>query len=157
LNGKGEMMNKHAQVVNNVATNVIDGEPTAFFHPDIATGFVPVPDQVENGWVKSGTKWNAPVPAEPVAPEVVPPKVGPIHFQMLFTAQEAAKANELRATDAILSSFWKLIDDPRTDTVDLSLTGVQDAIGYTLAVCKQAGVDLDVQMRKAAILTGVLR
>lgn len=150
-------MSKYARIINSSAVDVTVGDPTELFHPDVAAQFVVVPDQVENGWTKSGTKWSAPVPAEPVAPTVVPPKVGPIHFQMLFTAVEAAKANELRASDAILSSFWKLIDDPRTDIVDLALTGVQDAIEYTLTVVKQAGVVLDVPTRKAAILTGVLQ
>lgn len=85
------------------------------------------------------------------------PKVGPIHFQMLFMPAEMVAAEELKATDKILASFWKLIDDPRTDTVDLALTGVQNAIEYTLTAVKAAGVPLDVQARKAQILTGVLQ
>lgn len=85
------------------------------------------------------------------------PKVGPIHFQMLFTPAESVTADELKATDKVLASFWKLIDDPRTDTVDLGLQSVQNAIEYTLTAIKAAGVDLDVQARKAAILSGVLQ
>lgn len=84
-------------------------------------------------------------------------KVGPIHFQMLFAPAEMIAANDLKATDKVLASFWKLIDDPRTDTVDLSLLSVQNAIEYTLNAVKNAGVDLDVQQRKAEILTGILQ
>lgn len=87
----------------------------------------------------------------------LPPKVGPIHFQMLFMPAEMVAAEELKVTDKVLASFWKLIDDPRTDTVDLALTSVQNAIEYTLTVVKAAGVEVDVQARKAQILTGVLQ
>ena len=84
------------------------------------------------------------------------PKVGPIHFQMLFTPQEMIAADELKATDKVLASFWKLIDDPRTDTVDLGLQSVQNAIAYTLTAVKNAGVAVDVPARVAAVLSGVL-
>lgn len=94
---------------------------------------------------------------EIVSPPPVYPKVGPIHFQMLFAPAEMVAAEELRVTDKVLASFWKLIDDPRTDTVDLSLASVQNAIEYTLTVVKAAGVELDVQARKAQILTGILQ
>jgi len=89
--------------------------------------------------------------------EAAPPKVGPIHFQMLFTAAEGEKADELRATNKTLARFWKLVDDPRADVVDLSLQSVQNAVEYTLAAVKEAGVEVDVPTRKAEILTGVLR
>lgn len=84
------------------------------------------------------------------------PTVGPIHFQMLFTTQEAVAAEAARATDPALNRFWKLIEDPRTDVVNLALASVQDAVEYTLTIAKAAGVDLDVGVRKAEILTGVL-
>ena len=76
---------------------------------------------------------------------------------MLFMPQEAVAADELKATDKVLASFWKLIDDPRTDIVDLGLESVQNAIEYTLTAVKAAGVDVDVPARKAAILSGVLK
>jgi len=88
---------------------------------------------------------------------LVYPKVGPIHFQMLFTPEEAVTADGLKATDKALASFWKLIDDPRTDVVDLGLQSVQNAIEYTLTAIKGAGVAVDVPARKAAILSGVLQ
>jgi len=88
---------------------------------------------------------------------LVYPKVGPIHFQMLFTPEEAITADGLKATDKVLASFWKLIDDPRTDVVDLGLQSVQNAIEYTLTAIKGAGVAVDVPARKAAILSGVLQ
>lgn len=90
---------------------------------------------------------------EAVPPASTYPKVGPIHFQMLFTPQEMLAADELKATDKVLASFWKLIDDPRTDTVDLNLQSVQNAVEYTLSAI---GSD-DVQGRKSAILSGVLQ
>ena len=85
------------------------------------------------------------------------PKVGPIHFQMLFTPAEMIAADELKVTDKVLASFWKLIDDPRTDVVDLGLESVQNAIECALSAVKNAGVDVDIPARKAAILSGVLK
>jgi hypothetical protein len=94
---------------------------------------------------------------EPVPPAPIYPKIGPIAFQMLFTPAESVAADSLKATDPTLASFWKLIDDPRTDVVDLSLKTVQNAIEYTLTVVKDSGVDVDVPTRKAQILTGVVQ
>jgi hypothetical protein len=150
-------MSKQARIVNSVAVDVVIGDPSEFFHPDIAKGFVPVPDQVESGWSVSAGNWSPPAPVEPATPSVIYPKVGPIHFQMLFHPAEVVAADELKATDKVLASFWKLVDDPRTDVIDLSLMVVQNAIEYTLTVVKAAGVDLDVQQRKAEILTGALQ
>jgi hypothetical protein len=150
-------MSKQARIVNSVAVDVVIGDPSEFFHPDIAKDFVPVPDQVESGWSVSAGKWSPPAPVEPPAPVVIYPKVGPIHFQMLFTPEEAITADGLKGTDKVLASFWKLIDDPRTDVVDLGLQSVQNAIEYTLTAIKGAGVAVDVPARKAAILSGVLK
>lgn len=150
-------MSKQARIVDSIAVDVVIGDPSEFFHPDIAKDFVPVPDQVESGWSVSAGKWSPPAPVEPTTPAVVYPKVGPIHFQMLFHPAEVVAADELKATDKVLASFWKLVDDPRTDTIDLNLTTVQNAIEYTLTVVKAAGVPLDVQQRKAEILTGELK
>jgi hypothetical protein len=94
---------------------------------------------------------------ETVAPASVPPKIGPIAFQMLFTPAESVAADSLKASDPTLASFWKLIDDPRTDVVDLSLQTVQNAIEYTLNAVKVSGVAVDVPARKAQILTGVVQ
>ena len=150
-------MSKQARIVNSVAVDVVTGDPAEFFHPDIAKDFVPVPEQVENGWTVEAGKWSAPTPVEPVQPAPVYPKVGPIHFQMLFAPAESVTADELKATDKVLASFWKLVDDPRTDTIDLALESVQNAIEYTLTAVKGAGVAVDVPARKAAILSGVLK
>jgi hypothetical protein len=72
---------------------------------------------------------------------------------MLFTLTERIAAEDLRATDRVLDAFWKLIEDPRTDVIDLSLKSVQEAVEYTLAAVGAA----DVAERKASILSGVLQ
>lgn len=150
-------MSNFARIINNVAVDV-SADPENCFHPDIAAEFVAVPDTVQAGWAKGADgKWSAPVTPEPEPAAIVYPNVGPIAFQMLFTPAEMIAADELKATDKVLASFWKLIDDPRTDVVDLALEGVQNAIEYTLTAVKNAGVDVDVPARKAAILSGVLK
>lgn len=84
-------------------------------------------------------------------------KVGPIAFKLLFSSAERIAAKALRATDPVLEDFWGLLDDQRTQEVDLGLASVQAAVEYTLAAVKAAGVDLDVAARKAQILTGVVQ
>lgn len=155
-------MTNFARIIDNVAVDV-SADPENSFHPDIAAQFVAVPDTVQAGWIKgSDGKWSAPAPAPEPAPQVTYPKVGPIAFQMLFAPQEMIVADELKATDKVLASFWKLIDDPRTDVVDLGMESVQNAIEYTLtavsaAIVAAGGSAIDVPARKAAILSGVLK
>lgn len=151
-------MANYARIIENIAVDV-STDPAQQFHPDLASQFVPVPDEVQVGWRLTGETWEAPSAPEPVpASEPAPsyPTVGPIHFQMLFTSQEAVAADAARATDPVLNRFWKLIEDPRTDVVNLSLKSVQDAVEHTLTVAKQTITDLDVPARKAQILTGEL-
>jgi len=61
---------KHARILNNVAVDVVDGDPSAMFAPDVAEVFVPVPDEVVHGSVRlativggaltAGTSWHPP-------------------------------------------------------------------------------------------------
>lgn len=148
-------MSNYARIVENVAVDV-SAAPYEHFHPTLAGEFVEVPVEVQAGWSKVDGTWSAPAAVEPVQPQPSYPTVGPIHFKMLFTAQERLKANDLRATDPMLNDFWGLIEDSRTDVVNLALQSVQQAVEYTLTVVQAAGVVLDVPERKAQILTGVL-
>lgn len=52
-------MANFARVINNVAVDV-STDPDNDFHPDIAAQFVSVPDDVTNGWVKTGSVWAQP-------------------------------------------------------------------------------------------------
>jgi hypothetical protein len=155
-------MTTYARIQNNVAVEVfVPHEGFTLlecFHPDVAAIFNEVPDSVTVGSTVEDGVWTiAPQPPAPVAPAPVPPKIGPIAFQMLFTPAESVAADTLKAEDKTLASFWKLIDDPRTDVVDLSLQTVQNAIEYTLTAVKASGVEVDVPTRKAQILTGVVQ
>lgn len=150
-------MQNFARIIGNIAVEIASN-PVAQFHPTIASEFVEVPAEVKAGWVLDGETWVAPAVPEPTpTPEPVYPTVGPIHFQMLFTSEEAVAAEAARSTDPVLNRFWKLIEDPRTDVVNLGLQSVQQAVEYTLTVAQAAGVDLDVPERKSQILTGVLQ
>lgn len=83
---------------------------------------------------------------EPVAPVLTPPTIPVIEFKLLFTAQERVVINAARATDPVIEDFYKLLDDPRTTVVNLSLPAVQDMIGYL------ALQNLITAERKAVIL-----
>ena len=118
-------MRKHARIVDSTALDVVTQDPSELFHPDIAKEFVVVPDQVENGWTVAAGKWSAPAPVDPVQPTPVYPKVGPIHFQMLFKVDELVAIDAAKETNAAIRIFWKLLDDPRTDFVDRNIESVQ--------------------------------
>lgn len=154
---------KKAWIESNVIRDVAQTDPFGLFHPDVAKFYdTDVPDNAENGdTFKNGVLTKRPVYVPPVVvPEpvaVVPPKVGPIAFKLLFTAPERITAKQLRASDLGMDDFWGLLDDPRTDVVDLSLASTQGAIEYTLTKVKANGVDVDVPARKAEILTGVVK
>lgn len=147
-------MTNYARIINGTAVDV-SSNPKTHFEASFAVEFVEVPDEVHPQWVMDENgSWSAPAVAQPEPEKPVYPKIGPIHFQMLFTPQEMVAATDLRATDKILASFWRLVDDPRTDVIDLGLKSVQDAIEYTLTAIKSAGLDIDVSVRKAEILSG---
>ena len=84
----------------------------------------------------------------------LPPTVGVIAFIRLFTQAERNKARELRATNPNIDDFWRQLEDPRTLEVVMALPSIQQDIEDTLVAVKAAGVDLDVAIRKAEILSG---
>lgn len=116
------------------------------------TGVVPMP---EGQSAIIGDLWDGAVFSTPIT-VIGPVTVNPVQFQLLFTGAERVKARSLRATDPVLDDFWRLLDDQRTITVNLSSVTVQEAVEYILTVVKAAGVVLDVPARKTAILTGVV-
>jgi hypothetical protein len=93
----------------------------------------------------------------PDAEVALPPTLGAIAFQRLFTRAERVKSRELRATDANLDDIWRQIEDPRTDVVVMALPSVQEDIEYTLQAVHDAGLDIDIAARKAQILAGQIR
>ena len=142
---------KFSRIVNSTAVDTRTESPDGFFHLDVAAQFVEVPEQVEDGWTVADGVWSAPVIPEPVvppAPVVVPPKVGPIEFQMLFTMAEQIAIED--STDRVVRRCMKLVEDPRMAYVDLSLQSVGDALDY------MTGIGLLTAGRKAEILTGVV-
>lgn len=120
---------KKARVVNNMAVDVTSDDPASLFHPAVASEFVEVPDDVENGWIFDGMNWVAPPPLPAPAPlEPAPqsiPLIGPIAFQMLFTVPELVAIDAARDGVPAIRIFWKLLDDPRTDYVDRNLEPVK--------------------------------
>lgn len=125
-------MANFARIINEVAVDV-SSNPAEQFHPDIAKDFVPVPDQVENGWTVEAGKWSAPAPVEPTTPAPVYPKVSPVEFKMLFTIMERVAIRTARATDPTVDDFFDLVEDPRLSYVDLALPSVQGALHYLAA------------------------
>jgi len=75
-----------------------------------------------------------------------PPTVDVITYKMLFTSTEriAVKAS----TDPVIIDLQDLMNDPRTENVDLSLQSVSDALSY------MTYIGLIAPGRKEQILTG---
>ena len=106
---------------------------------------------VEIGYSYDGSSFNPPVAAIIVKAVSVP------EFLLCFTSAERIKARELRATDPIIDDFWIILDDARTYGVNMSLPSVQMAIEHTLTQINANGVVIDVQARKAEILSGAVQ
>lgn len=122
---------KFARVIDNVAYDVRADSPEGFFHPDVAAQFSEVPNTVQEGWVKTGTKWAAPdaVPEPaPSAPAYI--QVSPVQFKLLFTPPERVAIQAARGEDAILDDFYTILDDPRLTHVDFAIQGNRNAIAY---------------------------
>ena len=124
-------MSNFARIINNVAVDV-STNPQEQFHPDIATEFEPVPDDVQAGWARNEAgEWEAPAPTpEPTPAPTESPKVSPVEFKLLFTAGERVAIKAARASDPVIDDFFSIIEDPRLTHVNLGLQSTQDALGY---------------------------
>lgn len=124
---------KHARIVNSTAVDVRIESPEGCFTPDIVAQFVEVPNEVENGWILSGGIWSAQVvtdPVEPPAPVVIPTKVSPVEFMLLFKSPERIAIKAARPTDPVIDDFMDIVDDTRLTHVDLALQSTKDALDY---------------------------
>jgi hypothetical protein len=143
---------KKAWIENNQVRDICQGNPVELYHPDVAAFYVTdVPDDAANGdgWVSGQlVKPVPPVPVEPPAPVIVPPKVSPVEFKLLFTPQERVAIKAARATDPILDDFYDIVEDPRLTHVDLGLASTQAALDYLTAM------GLIAAGRKDVILAG---
>ena len=126
-------MSKQARIVDDVAVDVVSGDPAEMFHPDIAAQFEPIPDNVETGWRRDPQTdaWSAPAPVEPQPePPAEASKVSPVEFKLLFSAQERVAIKAARATDPVIDDFFAIVEDPRLTHVNLGLQSTQDALAY---------------------------
>lgn len=141
-------MSKVALIIDGVAVNVVAADQlAATFHHDVASQFVAVPDEVEQGWRETESGWEAPAEPEQAEPDVDPAAyvIDVPTFKMRFTPQQlvAIRASE----DAVVRAFLtEVVDDPRTVNVNLALPFVQQAIGYL------ASLDLISEADVATIL-----
>ena len=142
-------MSNFARIINNVAVDV-STNPQEQFQPDIAAEFEPVPDDVQAGWARNEAgEWEAPAPTpEPTPAPTEYPKVSPVEFKLLFTAQERVAIKAARASDPVIDDFLSIIEDPRLTHVNLGLQSTQDALGYL----ETKGVITDA--RRGQILAG---
>lgn len=122
-------MANFARIVDNVAVDVINSDPQEAFHAELASSFVPVPDTVALGWIKSGTKWAAPKEVEPPAiPEPPKPPLAKSQFLAFLTREERLAIRGSRTTDAIADDFLLMLDE--TGTLDCTAAEAQAAFAH---------------------------
>lgn len=143
---------KKAWIENAQIRDIAAGNPSDLYHPDVAALYdTGVPDNAENGdgWVNGElVKPAPPAPVAPVDAVVVPPKLSPIEFMLLFTSPERISIKAARATDAVVEDFFSIVQDPRLTFVDLGLQSTQDALSYLVMQ------GLLTMERRATILMG---
>lgn len=129
---------RYARVLDGIAVDVSDADPTDIFHPLLASQFVQVPDDVV-----TGSRWIDDAWVEPSSPSFDPASAPPrqlalIDFLRLFTTAEKAGFNALRKTVAGLPPEDYASDDPAVQ----ALVGFE--VGLTHYDALRAGlIELD--------------
>ena len=128
---------KYAWIENNKIRDIVNADPFTVFHADVAKNYnTKVEDNVEDNAELVDGVWVNPVTPEPDSDYVIPepekvyPKVSPLEFKMLFTAQERIAIKEAKATDEVLQDGFEILEDTRLTVVDLGLASTQDFIDY---------------------------
>lgn len=145
---------KYAWIENNKIRDIALGNPLELYHPDIAKLYnAEVPDNAVNGdgWVNNKLVKPEVVVPIPQVVEVVPPKVSPIEFKLLFTPQERVAIKAARTTDAVIDDFLDIVEDTRLSHVDLALKSTQDCLSYLVSK------SIITMARKAEILLGQIK
>jgi len=65
-------------------------------------------------------------------PVAIPAKVSVIEFKLLFSNEERVAIANARSTNHLIDDFYALLDDPRTQNVDMSLPVVQAMLDYLI-------------------------
>ena len=138
-------MTKNARILNGVAVDVTDGDPSEQFHADLAAQFVTVPDEVQPGWFldPETEDWSAPILAEP-APATVHYRlrVSRPEFKMLFTlterlaikvAREGGATEEEQTIKMVLDDFYELIEDDKLGAIEVDHPQVQEGLNYLVS------------------------
>lgn len=147
---------KFARIENNVAVDV-SPSPAAHFHPDVASEFDPVPDEVEVGWVNDGSgNWSAPAPPPETPPAPRRPIVTIVEFKLLWRPEERIALKAMAQTDPVIEDFWSLVHDPKVTIVDLSMASIISAITFTVQALVDNGTIAsgDQATRLEEILSG---
>jgi hypothetical protein len=129
-------------------------------HPGTGLEFVNCPEYVEAGYTydPDNDSWIKPEPKPEPEPKPIPyPKVSPTQFKLLLTREERITLRGAVETDPGIADLFDLVDDPRTSSIDLNLSSVQEAIDYALNFLESESVISDVVTRKEEILSGKLR
>ncbi len=142
-------MTNYARIVDNVAVDT-STDPSNSFHPDLAKDFTKVPDQVGPGWTYDGKTWSAPGSTTP-AVEVGNLQPTPPEFMLLLTLQERAAFRAAAVKDPVVNDLLTLLSDSRLTYVDLSNSGVQEAVQYMTTTDPQ----LLTEARAKRILVGL--
>ena len=126
---------RFAWIENNSIRDIAPGNPSEFYHPDIAKLYdTQVPDDAVNGATLIDGAWTNPAP--PPAPEPQPPgpkvyaSLTPMEFYLAFSPQEriAIKSSQ----DAVVKEFWETyqIAKDLKNNIDPNLSSVVGGLEY---------------------------
>ena len=143
-----------AWIEKSAVRDICPGNPDELYHPDIARLYdTEVPKGAKQGATKINGVWTNPVVPEPdpVPPApVVPPKVSPVEFKLLFTSAERIAIKAARATNPIIADAYEILEDVRLTYVDLGLASNIGLIDYLVSL------GLITTERSEIIKTGVI-
>lgn len=123
---------KNAQISNNVVTQVFAAIPgftlDQCFHADVLAGSVPVPDNVEPGWIVNAD--GAIVAPEIIVPEVKYASLTPMSFYLSFTPTERIAIK--KSSDPVVEEFWATYElaAQTNSNIDPNLVSVQESLAY---------------------------
>jgi hypothetical protein len=122
-------MSKFAKVVNDTVIEVLD-TLEGRIHPALHGEYLQVPDAVEPGFVKTGRKFEAPVPVAAAAPPPPEPVtvISRLNFLRRFTRAERIALRAAETTDPVVSDFLLMLT--LAEDVDLTSPDVTEGLVY---------------------------
>lgn len=111
----------------------------------------PIYDVKQFGWAVSGNTIRLDTQREwRVFNTLIPV----IEYKLRYTAQDRIFLESLKVSDPVIADLFELLDDPRTQAVDVSNSTVREGVAYALDKCRLqfSYTTEELQAKESAIL-----